>query len=332
MRERIYQAGSIIVREGESGNCMYRILEGCAAVYANHGTPEQKLLTTLGVGDFFGEMAILEACPRSATVTAREDTRLEEISSENLDDFLRASDDNLLSLTKHLSRRLRDMTGEYTAVCDALREWGQLDMSIDRLNDGLLSKIKRFASVYLLRKGEADRAARQEDDGWKGRHVEGFVKRPETYSRGDVIFREGEKASCMYIIQEGRVGIYSAYDTPKQKLLTVLTQDMLFGEMGLIEHMPRSAAAVAVEDDTCVEALFANDLPELFEKNPAKVHAILQHLSYRLRRLTKDYLKACKAFAEAEMEIELSNRALTPEARAQMEYMNQMLLMPEVMY
>ena len=68
--------------------------------------------------------------------------------------------------------------------------------------------------------------------------------------------------------------------------------------MGLIEKAPRSATAVVLENDTIVEVIYEKDLQTLFEKNPGKVEMILELLSQRLRRTTKEYFEACKLLAE----------------------------------
>ena len=48
-----------------------------------------------------------------------------------------------------------------------------------------------------------------------------------------------------------------------------------------------------LDDDTTLEIITAADLKELFTKNPPKVEMILEHVSYRLRKLTKEYMSAC---------------------------------------
>ena len=77
----------------------------------------------------------------------------------------------------------------------------------------------------------------------------------QTYKKGQVIFKEGDKAECMYDIRWGSVGIYANYGTKEEKLLTKLSTEEFFGEMGLIDDQPRSATAVALEKDTRVEVI-----------------------------------------------------------------------------
>jgi MFS family permease len=75
-------AGSTIIREGEPGDRFYVIVSGLTAVSMG-GRP----LSDRGPGEYFGEIALLRDVPRTATITAREDTELRAIER---DDFLAA--------------------------------------------------------------------------------------------------------------------------------------------------------------------------------------------------------------------------------------------------
>ncbi len=68
-KRRSYGADEVIVREGSTGTALYIILSGRARVER-----EGETLTTLSSGDFFGELALIEEHPRSATVVADEPT------------------------------------------------------------------------------------------------------------------------------------------------------------------------------------------------------------------------------------------------------------------
>jgi CRP-like cAMP-binding protein len=114
------------------------------------------------------------------------------------------------------------------------------------------------------------------------------------YRKNTVIFRQGDDGDCMYYIQLGSIGIYTDYGTDKEKQLVLLEEDAFFGEMGLIEKLPRSATAVVIEDDTVLRKITEEELEELFKTSPSLVVRCIEHLSRRLRRLTKDYLEACE--------------------------------------
>ncbi|MDJ0842057.1 MAG: cyclic nucleotide-binding domain-containing protein [Acidobacteriota bacterium] len=64
-----YDKGEAIYRQGEAGNCMFVIKEGQVGLYKNaRGNSEQ--MGEMGKGDFFGELSILESCPRTETAKA----------------------------------------------------------------------------------------------------------------------------------------------------------------------------------------------------------------------------------------------------------------------
>ena len=67
------------------------------------------------------------------------------------------------------------------------------------------------------------------------------------YAPGTVIFREGDPGDCMYEMQTGCVGVYCDYGGPNQKEVAKLYGGKTFGEMGLLDHAPRSATVVVLE-------------------------------------------------------------------------------------
>jgi hypothetical protein len=71
---------SEVVRSGEGGDAMYLILEGELRVRITVGEKE-RILTTLGAGEFFGEMALFDSEPRSADVVANLDSKLLKVSA-----------------------------------------------------------------------------------------------------------------------------------------------------------------------------------------------------------------------------------------------------------
>ena len=123
----------------------------------------------------------------------------------------------------------------------------------------------------------------------------------KTFKSGEVIFKEGTYEPCMYELLTGTVGIYARYGQENEKLLAELKAEdgTCFGEMGMIEGRLRSATAVALEKDTRLEVITPESFDAYFKENPAKVLLIMQNMSHRIRELTRDYLEACRAVAEA---------------------------------
>ena len=151
----------------------------------------------------------------------------------------------------------------------------------------------------------------------------------KTYRKGEIIFHQGDAAETMYDIRWGSVGIYLGYGTNEEKKLTELTGNDTFGEMGLIDHAPRSATAVALEDQTQLEEIRESDLGRLFSEKPAKVLVIMQQLSGRLRKLTRDYMDACKTAAgmvKLEDKPEEVSKEVKEEVKAKTEHYAQIKL------
>ncbi len=104
--EMQYDAGEIVVHEGEEGDTMFLIRSGLVVVVkGNLETPT--VLDYRGVGELVGEMAILESQPRSATVVALEKTRLMVINRQRFEQLLSETPGVGRGIMEMLSARLR---------------------------------------------------------------------------------------------------------------------------------------------------------------------------------------------------------------------------------
>ncbi len=104
---REYPQGSILFREGELGDEMYVIYEGKVKVTKKIRNIE-KTLAIMSKGEFFGEMAILNRKPRSATVEVIEDSKLLVVNSRTLKTLLQKDVKTAIRLLLKLSSRLQE--------------------------------------------------------------------------------------------------------------------------------------------------------------------------------------------------------------------------------
>ena len=104
---RDFPRGAVLFREGDPGGEMYVVQRGKVAISARVGAVE-KLLTTLGQGEFFGEMSILNAAPRSATATCVEDCQLLVVDARTFEAMVRASSEIAVRMIQKLAARLAD--------------------------------------------------------------------------------------------------------------------------------------------------------------------------------------------------------------------------------
>ena len=94
-------------RQGDPGAEMFVVHRGRVSVSARVGTAS-KVLATFGPGEFFGEMAILNGTPRSATATCEEDSLLVVVDARTFEAMVRANAEIAVRLIQKLARRLAD--------------------------------------------------------------------------------------------------------------------------------------------------------------------------------------------------------------------------------
>lgn len=101
-----FAPGAIIVEQGAPGSEMFIIDDGEVEIVRSRAGID-KVLVTLGPGDFFGEMSVLENRPRSATARAKGACRLLPIDASTLDALLREHPEVAVRMMRKLSGRLR---------------------------------------------------------------------------------------------------------------------------------------------------------------------------------------------------------------------------------
>lgn len=99
-----YRSGEVVFRQGDPGLGFFVMLSGRVSI--SYGGKE---VAQLAAGGFFGEMALLDSYPRSATVTALDDTRCLSVKRSDFLRELRAQPDLALEILAILSKRIRDL-------------------------------------------------------------------------------------------------------------------------------------------------------------------------------------------------------------------------------
>src|SRR6266550_3337091 len=83
-RKLSFRKGRVIFREGESSDALYVIEQGSVEISALIGPHQRRVFATFGVGDYFGEIAVIDSKPRSATAIAKADTVVRRISRDKV--------------------------------------------------------------------------------------------------------------------------------------------------------------------------------------------------------------------------------------------------------
>jgi len=106
-RERTYPKNSVILFEDDPGDALYVVGKGQVKVVLIGEDGREVILSVLGEGEFFGEMALIDDQPRSAHVIAMEDSTLLVVRREDFQGILTQQPLLALALLRELTRRLR---------------------------------------------------------------------------------------------------------------------------------------------------------------------------------------------------------------------------------
>lgn len=110
---KTYSDGEIICREGEIGEVMYIIQSGKVKVTKKDSSGEDMVIATLKSGEIFGEMALFDRSPRSATVTAFDEARVLSIDKKKLFSSINRDPTLMFKLLESMSQRIRRLDEEF---------------------------------------------------------------------------------------------------------------------------------------------------------------------------------------------------------------------------
>ena len=155
--ERVtYKPGQHIFKEGDAGNCAYLIEDGHVEVTTNRGNKSYKV-GVLAAGDLFGEMALIDNRPRTATITALDNTYLVRISRELVEAKLATTDPTIEHLLRLVLKRFRSthdrLTGDeeiHQTEADKVQ-----DRAFSETQQNLVAHIRLASDINdALRRGE----------------------------------------------------------------------------------------------------------------------------------------------------------------------------------
>src|SRR5262245_3371705 len=110
---RNFPAGQEIFKEGDPGDGVYVVRSGKVTISARMSGGERRVFSEVNSGDFFGEMAVLDQLPRSATATAAEAVELYFIPRQHMVTLLTRSTGLSMALLQEISQRMREFNQQY---------------------------------------------------------------------------------------------------------------------------------------------------------------------------------------------------------------------------
>jgi CRP-like cAMP-binding protein len=108
---KLYNDGAVVIKQGDSGNCMYVIQSGEVEVIRDNNGEEVRLAIRKE-GDFFGEMALFSREVRSATIRALGDAKILTVDRKNLLKSIQKDPSLAFRIIETLSKRVRDLSEE----------------------------------------------------------------------------------------------------------------------------------------------------------------------------------------------------------------------------
>jgi len=118
-------ADTLILREDEEGDTLFIILTGRVTVSVHSGDGKEVILSVLSDGEFFGEISILDGEPRSASITATDDTELLLLRRADFLDCLHHYPKIVTTLLSSLANRLRRTNRQVESLA-LLKSYGRV--------------------------------------------------------------------------------------------------------------------------------------------------------------------------------------------------------------
>jgi cAMP-dependent protein kinase regulator len=252
LKARKGRPGDTLFREGDPGETLMIVVEGqLEASMATRGGAQAQL-SVIQPGHVVGELAVLDAAPRSATVTTKAGATVLEFSRRALlllcRDHPRIGAAIQRNVLADLSKRVRAVEGTLGAVRTSVAP----------------VSLRGSAVPAALRKGRAVTAAQLRTVAVLASHsaedleLLAYASTLKGFARGDVLMHEGAEGDAAYLVLSGQVAVTRAGEGAP---LATLEAGALVGQLALLDSAPRSATVTAVNDATALELkadVFAN--------------------------------------------------------------------------
>jgi CRP/FNR family cyclic AMP-dependent transcriptional regulator len=137
---KVFPRHTILIVEGDRTDSLYVLIRGKVKVYLSDDQGKEVILNTLGPGEYFGELALLDEEPRSASVMTQEPTEVAIISKEDFDRCLSENPSIAINLIRVLSQRIRSLTGNVRDLA-LLDVYGRVTRLLLRLAEGKEGKL-----------------------------------------------------------------------------------------------------------------------------------------------------------------------------------------------
>ncbi len=152
LTEKNAKAGDIVFSQGDAGSSMYVVRSGAVQVFLPSRDAPPVVLKDVRTGEYFGELALFDSKPRSASVRALVDTVLLELTREELAEHLGRSPRAAMTILSEMAERLRETNAMLSqrAAKDVVREFEENLTWSQRLADKVAELNGSWAFILML--------------------------------------------------------------------------------------------------------------------------------------------------------------------------------------
>lgn len=238
--------GDTLFRQGDRGGSLMIVLEGrlVASVRTDPGgdPATDEVIAQLGPGEVVGEIAFVDAEPRSATVSTPEGATVLEFTREALAGLCRSAPPVAAAIQRNVlldvARRLRDagerLTDEAAGASRASLAPGEPSR-----------RASRGLSVDQLRGLPALAGYTNED-----LELLAYIAQLRTFAAGELLMKEGAEGDACWLLVAGNVAVTRSGQASS---LATLGPGALVGQLALLDRAPRSATVTATRDTAALE-------------------------------------------------------------------------------
>lgn len=108
------------------------------------------------------------------------------------------------------------------------------------------------------------------------------MKTKQYMRQGQILFREGTQSDFIFVVEKGEFEVSRRSRDGRVEILDILREDDIFGELGVIENLPRSATVRALQDGV-VTIISKEEMMATVRKNPKALMFILKTMAQRVR-------------------------------------------------
>ena len=252
-----FDDGSLVLKEKEPSSDIYLVESG--ELILGRDTPYGRFdVARLGPGEMFGETSFLDHAPRSVDALTVGQTTLWVLPSTDIQS--RVDSDPAFSLAMHWAI--------WKSLSSKLRSANALLPKFFPSSEAAAPRAREArGDSGKVHVGVAEKRSVFEEHKLSNLEINflSSLSQERSFDAGAVLFREGDPGDAMYVVLDGKVRISKMIPGVGEEALMILERGAFFGEMALIDNLPRSADARAHERGAVVLRIPRDVLEQLLD-------------------------------------------------------------------